>query len=283
MPTDYSGPGTYMNCCDVLFLELLYPTPYFKTPTSDDIASEYFFNLEGVKVKHAIINGVAFLPPDVPVLQNKGANQCTYPVSCKYPGKVCTHTVYLNQFNTATRFVISSKNQGQPGGENLTHPIHMHSYTFFIAKIVYPEYYENGTMKAANKNLSMSQFGPPEWRNVPPEGISVTSTTIRKSTAMVPASGYLVIHFFQDNPGYWLMHCHTDWHLNDGMAIAISENPERASTPPELMNKNTKDFCFSVKTFISKEAQYPGYSRRKSVWIKFEDFILDIESCFFRL
>ena len=271
MPTDYSGPGTYMKCYDVLSLELLYPTPYFKTPRSDDIASEYFFNLQGVKPKYSTFNGVAFLSPDVPVLQSNGANQCKYPVNCKYDGTVCTHTVELNQFNTATRFVISSINQGQPGGENLTHPIHMHSHTFFIAKIVYPEYHENGNMKAVNKNLSLSECRPPKWRNGAPEGISVTSTTVRKSTVMVPASGYVIIHFLQNNPGYWLMHCHTDWHLNDGMAIAISENPEMASTSPELMNKNTKDFCFSVKTFIRKEAQYPGYSRRKSGSIKFEE------------
>lgn len=31
---------------------------------------------------------------------------------------------------------------------------------------------------------------------------------VRRDVALLPAAGYLVIGFFTDNPGAWLMHCH---------------------------------------------------------------------------
>ena len=263
MPRSYSKPGTYMKCYDILSLELLFPTPSFDIPRSADVASEFFFNLEGAKPRASIINGIKFKPPAVPILESEGENECKYPVNCSDPGrKHCPHTVHLTKFNTATRFVLSVLNQGLVGGQNITHPIHMHGHTYFIAKIQYPEYHENGTIKERNNDLKASVCAPAKWTNGTPGGISVTSTTVRKDTVMVPAGGYVVIHFFQDNPGYWFMHCHVDWHLNDGMAIALVVNPERVSTPPNLLDRDTKDFCFSVETFLSKETQYPKNKRK---------------------
>jgi FtsP/CotA-like multicopper oxidase with cupredoxin domain len=42
-----------------------------------------------------------------------------------------------------------------------------------------------------------------------------------KDTVMVPDVGFVVIRFLADNPGYWMFHCHVDWHLNNGMALII--------------------------------------------------------------
>jgi hypothetical protein len=49
------------------------------------------------------------------------------------------------------------------------------------------------------------------------------------------------------------MHCHIDYHLNHGMAIAIGENPTMASTPPEPLYNVTEEFCFTLQTFLIKE------------------------------
>ncbi|GMF23409.1 unnamed protein product [Phytophthora lilii] len=35
--------------------------------------------------------------------------------------------------------------------------------------------------------------------------------------------GYLVLRFTADNPGVWIMHCHIDWHLADGLAMVFVE------------------------------------------------------------
>jgi hypothetical protein len=262
IPDDFSDEGAYMDCYNVQSLQLLYPTPTREIPSSNDVSSQSFFNFE-VKWPQALINGVQFDLPDTPLVENKGTKyECKYPVKCDKSGeKYCTHAVYLNTYGTTARFVLSSIIEGKQDLPIVTHPIHMHGHTYFIAKIGYPEYYENGTIKAPNKDLTVPSCGPAEWNGVTPEGISVNSTTVRKDVIIVPAGGYVVLQFITDNPGYWFMHCHIDEHLNRGMAIAIGENPTCASTPPAPLFNETDEFCFSVGTFIRKELEENGVCR----------------------
>ena len=42
-----------------------------------------------------------------------------------------------------------------------------------------------------------------------------------KDTVSVPDSGFTIIRFHADNPGYWLLHCHMSWHNHLGMALVI--------------------------------------------------------------
>jgi hypothetical protein len=62
------------------------------------------------------------------------------------------------------------------------HPIHLHGHDFFVLAQGSGSYSSDVTLTLSN---------PP-----------------RRDTAMLPASGYLVIAFETDNPGAWLMHCH---------------------------------------------------------------------------
>ena len=219
IPDDFSNEGPNMDCYDVQSLQLLYPTPAKEIPSSDDdVPSLKFFNFE-VKWPQALINGVQFELPDIPLVENKyKKKECKYPVECNQPGeKSCTHAVYINSQHTTARFVLSSITQGKQDLPNITHPIHMHGHTYFIAKIGYPEYYENGTIKAPNKDLTVPPCGPAKWSDGTPGGIFVNSTTVRKDVVIVPAGGYVVLEFITDNPGYWFMHCHIDEHLNRGI------------------------------------------------------------------
>ncbi|XP_028416892.1 laccase-2-like [Dendronephthya gigantea] len=233
-------------------------------PSSSNISQLSFFNFEVIWPK-ALINGVQFYLPDIPLVENTGTKQeCIYPVDCKEPGsKYCTHTVYLNNFGTTTRFVLSSIiTQGKQDPVDITHPIHMHGHTYFIAKIAYPDYYDNGTIKAPNEDLTVPKCGPASWRGSTPGGITVDRTTVRKDVIIVPAGGYVVLEFLADNPGYWFMHCHIDQHLNRGMALAIGEAPSCASSPPTPLLNETDEFCFSVDTFKAKEREANGKCRR---------------------
>ncbi|RAL65835.1 hypothetical protein DID88_005498 [Monilinia fructigena] len=53
--------------------------------------------------------------------------------------------------------------------------------------------------------------------------VTVAYKLSRRDVAMLPASGYLVIAFYTDNPGAWLMHCHIGWHTGEGFALQIVE------------------------------------------------------------
>lgn len=42
-----------------------------------------------------------------------------------------------------------------------------------------------------------------------------------KDTVTVPDGGYTIIRFVANNPGFWLFHCHIDFHVEVGMAIVF--------------------------------------------------------------
>lgn len=77
----------------------------------------------------------------------------------------------------------------------VTHPIHLHGHDFSIL--------------AQGSGL---------WN-----GSIVTKNPPRRDTAMLPASGYLLLAFQTNNPGAWLMHCHIGWHIEEGFALQFIE------------------------------------------------------------
>jgi len=84
------------------------------------------------------------------------------------------------------------------------HPIHLHGHDFYILA--------QGT-GLYNSGIALNLENPP-----------------RRDVAMMPwnpaqgQGGYLVIAFYTDNPGVWLMHCHIGWHAAMGFALQIIEN-----------------------------------------------------------
>lgn len=42
-----------------------------------------------------------------------------------------------------------------------------------------------------------------------------------KDTVTVPDGGYTIIRFVANNPGFWLFHCHIDFHAEVGMSIVF--------------------------------------------------------------
>ncbi|KAL1984795.1 hypothetical protein VTN96DRAFT_8639 [Rasamsonia emersonii] len=78
------------------------------------------------------------------------------------------------------------------------HPVHLHGHDFYILA------QGTGTYDPATDLVSLTN--PP-----------------RRDTAVLPASGYLVVAFKTDNPGAWLMHCHIGWHTEMGLAIQFIE------------------------------------------------------------
>lgn len=57
-----------------------------------------------------------------------------------------------------------------------------------------------------------------------------------KDTVTVPDGGYTVIRFKADNPGYWLFHCHIEFHVEIGMALVfkVGEHKDMAPIPRDF-------------------------------------------------
>jgi FtsP/CotA-like multicopper oxidase with cupredoxin domain len=88
------------------------------------------------------------------------------------------------------------------------HPIHLHGHDFYVIA--------QGT-GTYSTDVTVNLDNPP-----------------RRDTAMLPASGYLVLAFETNNPGAWLMHCHIGmFHYISSKIIALT--CDQAGTPPKAL------------------------------------------------
>ena len=228
------------------------PSPLNILPSNEpDEGQEYFLNFayQGTLDLPSNINGRLFEYPPLSLAtqykeaKQKGAvNRCSSAVekySC-YDGCECTQIIEV-PFNKTIRLVLASIGK-------YTHPIHLHGHSFWLAASGYGYYNpETGFIERSTNTLSclknQSDFNNTDnvpcttmqWRDGYKPEIIINSSTPRLDTVLVPAGGYVVIHFRTTNPGFWFLHCHIEEHLLEGMALIISVDPSRQNPPPDGM------------------------------------------------
>ncbi|KAL2692020.1 hypothetical protein Neosp_002416 [[Neocosmospora] mangrovei] len=107
---------------------------------------------------------------------------------------------------------------------DISHPIHLHGYDFQILAQGPGPYGSNVTLNTKN---------PP-----------------RRDTALLPASGHLVLAFLTDNPGVWLMHCHIGWHAAEGFSLQfVVREDEIPALISEQQAKDINQGCKAWKEF----------------------------------
>lgn len=89
---------------------------------------------------------------------------------------------------------------------NLSHPFHMHGYGMQVI----------GMGQHPNKN-PINEKGEIDSQYMMPMG----HVPPIKDTILIPSRGFIVLRFKADNPGFWLMHCHFEWHLGIGMGLVF--------------------------------------------------------------
>lgn len=51
---------------------------------------------------------------------------------------------------------------------------------------------------------------------------------------MLPAWGWLVVAYKTNNPGAWLFHCHTAWHVSQGLSVQFLEQQSAIASTNNL-------------------------------------------------
>ncbi|KXH41757.1 multicopper oxidase [Colletotrichum simmondsii] len=127
--------------------------------------------------------------------------------------------VHLDQANVWVHFIIQN-----PIG--LAHPIHLHGHDFWVLAQATGTY---------DSSVALQTVNAP-----------------RRDVAMLPGSGYLVIGFYTDNPGVWLMHCHIGWHTSLGFALQLIERPTEIAA---ITNEDTlNSTCANWRTYAEEES-----------------------------
>lgn len=107
------------------------------------------------------------------------------------------------------------------------HPIHLHGHDFYVLA------QGTGTYSSATTTLNLDN-------------------PARRDTTILPASGHLVIAFYTDNPGAWLMHCHIGWHTSEGFALQFVERYDEI--PAITDSTRLTDGCAAWNTFVETES-----------------------------
>ncbi|PPR01726.1 hypothetical protein CVT24_001600 [Panaeolus cyanescens] len=103
------------------------------------------------------------------------------------------------------------------GGPGAPHPIHLHGHTFDVVRVA---------------GSSQYNYGNPPKRDVVSIGAAGDNVTIRFQT---------------DNAGPWIMHCHIDWHFENGLSVIFAEDTTTVSAmdPPTSWD----NLCPNYKAF----------------------------------
>ncbi|VDB85211.1 unnamed protein product [Peniophora sp. CBMAI 1063] len=104
-------------------------------------------------------------------------------------------SIYELEPNTVVDLIIPGGSLGGP------HPMHLHGHQFWVLR------------SAGNSSLNLVD---PVLRDV----VSAGNSTDDEVT----------IRFKTDNAGPWILHCHIDWHLNNGLAVVMAENIDQAAS-----------------------------------------------------
>ena len=155
------------------------------------------------------MNNISFLYPSFPLLlepervndemfcdaENLKPEQC----SMFDDKKVCRciHRLKFKLGSIAELVVVNVDDQ-------LGHPMHLHGHKYHV--VGQGILRENITHEEVRRGgISFINHDRPPY----------------KDTVSLPYPGYVRLRFRANNPGYWLFHCHLDWHLPIGMAVLI--------------------------------------------------------------
>ncbi|XP_045506939.1 laccase-4-like isoform X1 [Colias croceus] len=163
------------------------------------------------------LNHISMKMPSSPLLVSRPSsdnfcNSSSIAESCKEGFCECSHVLSVKR-NAVVEVIIVD--EGVTFDAN--HPFHLHGHYFRVvgmrrlaSEITVDEikaYDAAGLMKRNLKNAPL------------------------KDTVTVPDGGYTIIRFKADNPGYWLFHCHIEFHVEVGMALVFKVGEEKDFVP----------------------------------------------------
>uniref|UniRef100_A0A0B7BKV4 Uncharacterized protein n=1 Tax=Arion vulgaris TaxID=1028688 RepID=A0A0B7BKV4_9EUPU len=160
----------------------------------------------------------SFLPPAPPLTQLQDLPESTFcnaetvQMDCQQDWCACVH-LYKIDLGALVELIILD--------DDAYHPMHLHGYKF---RVVGNGKLEDGTPLEELKEMDFKGL--------------LNRTTGRapiKDTVAAPIGGYNILRFRANNPGFWLFHCHLEFHAETGMLL-IFQVGNSTQLPPRPKN-----------------------------------------------
>ncbi|AQZ16470.1 FET3 (YMR058W) [Zygosaccharomyces parabailii] len=179
-------------------------------------------------INYAFFNNITYVAPKVPALMT--ALSAGKYATNSYVYGTNTHTIILKA-NETVELVLNNQDTG-------THPFHLHGHVF--QTIVRAPAVDDSDSPVAYNASNHTTF--PKY-------------PMRRDTLYVRPQSNFVIRFKADNPGVWFFHCHIEWHLMQGLAIVLIEDPlTLQKTASQQLTENHKRVCKNVGVAIEGNA-----------------------------
>ncbi|KAL6454027.1 FET3 Iron transport multicopper oxidase FET3 [Candida maltosa Xu316] len=206
------------------FFDDFYLKPLSNTTLFDD--ADYTITVDvqmdnlGNGVNYAFFNNITYTAPKVPTLMSvlssgdQASNELVYGTN--------TNSFVL-QKDDVVDIVLNNLDTGK-------HPFHLHGHVFQLIERHEP-------VDDDEDPVAFNSSDHAEWPEYP----------MLRDTVYVNPQSYIVMRFKVDNPGVWMFHCHIEWHLDQGLAILLIEDPEGIqSSASQQITDNHKQICEKV-------------------------------------
>lgn len=110
----------------------------------------------------------------------------------------------------------------------ISHAIHLHGHAFQVIDMGTREEYKNGRSAFANG----------------------THLPVVKDTVTMGWRSFVKIRFRATNPGYWLMHCHLEFHNKVGMVVILRVGNRTDIKPPPIEFPKCGNFLAPVHDIL---------------------------------
>lgn len=163
------------------------------------------------------LNHISMKMPKSPLLVTRPTtgfcNESTISPSCKTEYCQCPHVLNVKR-NSVVELILIDE-----GTADTNHPLHLHGHSFRV--VAQRKVGDNTTIDEVKKLDNAGNI----TRNLRRAPV--------KDTVTIPEGGYTVIRFVADNPGYWLFHCHIEFHAEIGMALVfkVGEHEDMKPVP----------------------------------------------------
>nr|AKH61981.1 laccase 1 [Helicoverpa armigera] len=168
------------------------------------------------------LNHISMKLPSSPLLTARPStdnfcNSSSIDEACTEGYCECSHVLAV-KLNSVVEIIIVD--EGVTFDAN--HPFHLHGHSFRVV----------GLRRLA-KDITIDEIKAYDKAGLLKRNLKNAPI---KDTVTVPDGGYTVIRFKADNPGYWLFHCHIEFHVEIGMALVfkVGEHKDMAPIPRDF-------------------------------------------------
>ncbi|KAL3276760.1 hypothetical protein HHI36_012127 [Cryptolaemus montrouzieri] len=174
-------------------------------------------------------------------------------IDCKTSYCECPHVVNL-ELNSVVELIIIDKGFAY----DANHPFHLHGHAFRVVAME-----KVGHNVTVEKVYQMDKAGKIR-RNL--------ETPPWKDTVTVPDGGFTILRFHATNPGYWIFHCHIEFHAELGMAVVFKVGEHSDMVPIPRGFPKCGNYFHPEEEVKVDELQTP-YFNSVGTMPKFENFL----------